>query len=211
MPIYSADRSILLGQAVVDYQADVVEGSQFVIVLNDKTRMRLSDQNMQIFSDSSTTFYNTSTEAACFAKFQSTRSGCFVGTSSYSPFAVVDAAGKTLLSVNSTGIFSAAGDIKSNNGKFRGQAYTTTDANEGDPEIKMDSGQQEIEMDAGGNLCFVVNENYVRSLVDIQSAGIAGQVSPTTDARIDLGEYFVVSKGDFVERFSVNVQNGSIK
>ena len=211
MPIYSADKSILLGQAVVDYQADVVEGSQFVIVLNDKTRMRLSDQNMQIFSDSSTTFYNTSTEAACFAKFQSTRSGCFIGTSSYSPFAVLDAASKTLLSVNSTGIFSAAGDIKSNNGKFRGQAYTTNSAEEGDPEIKMDSSPQQIEMEAGGKLCVVVNENYVRSMVDIQTAGISGQVSPTTDARIDLGESFVVSKGDFVERFSVNVQSGAIK
>ena len=66
-------------------------------------------------------------------------------------------------------------------------------------------------MEAGGNDLLYVHPSYVKSFVDIQTVGIAGRKAPTTDARIDLGASFVVSKGDGTERFSINAQSGAIK
>ena len=215
LPIATEDGSIVLGQAIqgqYDFLS-VVEGTQFVIVINEATKLKLTEAgSLSVYGTSSTTFFNKSEDLACFAKFESSRASCFIGTESYSPFVVKDKTGAdTLISVNSVGVFAAAGDIKTNDGRFRGQAYTTNSAEDGDPEIKMSAAPQQIEMDAAGKLCVVVNEKYVQSFVDIQTVGIAGRNDPTTDARIDLGADFKVSKGDGTERFSINVQSGAIK
>ena len=215
LPIATNDGSILLGQAIEgQYDAlDVVEGTQFVIVINEATRLKLDQEGqLSLFSNAATTFFNQTDALACFAKFDSSRAGCFVGTDSYSPFVVKDAAGSTnLIQVTSVLDFQCPNNIRTTNGQFQGQAWTTVSAAENDPVIKLDSSLKMIEFESAGVDVMHVADKYIQAFVDIRCDSIVGADDPEIDARIDLGEKFVVAKGDHTERFSINVQSGAIK
>ena len=185
----------------------------FAIVIDNVTKMRLKQKGqLFVFGTDATTFFNQSSALACFSQFQSSRAGCFIGTESYSPFVIKDSAGTTtLLQINSSLNVQAPNSIITSTGQFQGQAWTTTTPADGDPKIRMNPSPQQIEMEAGNNDLLIIHPSYVKSFVDIQTVGIAGRVTPSADARIDLGASFVVSKGDGTERFSINAQSGAIK
>ena len=82
---------------------------------------------------------------------------------------------------------------------------------ENDPVIKLDSSLQMIEFESAGVDVMHVADKYIQAFVDIRCDSIVGADDPGIDARIDLGEKFVVAKGDHTERFSINVQSGAIK
>ena len=198
----------------------VSSGDQLTVVIDAVTRFRMSDNALSLYSEGNTTFYNYSTSRACFETFRSKQPnqsdpngeqqdvGCFIGTESYAPFVVKDAFGtqSTLLKVISSGQCISS-SFKATGG-FYSEFFTTVSALPVDPKITFGSNQSTTFSNNSKDV-MSVGRTSVDFFIPIDAMTIRSQDSSFTNARIDLGEEFQVSKGDTTTWFKINAATGA--